>query len=410
MNGRIWDYLAPARWPEAFASLENSWDEFWQINFANLQYGQLKMAIGWGILILGLVIFKISWIIFQRRKKFSQKISGFSIPRAEQRGWTAKLIYAGPRFLLITVFLAMLTALAEPFLINLKEEIKYVETRTRVDLRDVSGSMEATFEQTGKIKAQVAAEAHLKFLEKRWGKNDRVSLWVFSVHPYLIEDFSLDDELTYFLAFDAPWEMCGSADRISSSLPAESLRILKHRKISGEGGTELAPALRAIIRQFDEDEARQRQAGIFSRETKRAILIISDAEIADFQSAAEQFSELPKRKIAAYLIWIGQIGQVEPVPPVPDENGAEDGVPASGGGSLFGLIEKSGGKIFPVADARSLDRAYAEIDKLEKVRTEIRRRSFQVPLFSSFIFIGIISLTGVIFLGLLIEFFSGEYP
>ena len=117
----------------------------------------------------------------------------------------AKAFYSVPKLLLALAVVALLVAVSDPFLTATEEVTGDVESRVRIDLVDTSLSMAWDFPPLEKSRAGVAREAHLEFLEMRRGKNDRVSLWVFSSYPYMIDDFVVDDDLYYFQVMDAPY-------------------------------------------------------------------------------------------------------------------------------------------------------------------------------------------------------------
>ena len=89
----------------------------------------------------------------------------------------------------------LLVAMADPYLTATEEVAGDMESRVRIDLVDTSLSMAWEFPDTNKSKAEVARDAHLEFLDMRRDKNDRVSLWLFSTYPYMVDDFVMDDEL-----------------------------------------------------------------------------------------------------------------------------------------------------------------------------------------------------------------------
>ena len=105
-------------------------------------------------------------------------------------------------------------------------------------------------------------------------KNDRVSLWLFSSFPYMVDDFVLDDELYYFQVMEAPYatvkilapQSGTSLDRLF--VPPDKVRI-----IPNEGNTNINLALRSVIRHFDQDQI----SGSGQIDMHRALLIITDA-------------------------------------------------------------------------------------------------------------------------------------
>ena len=157
------------------------------------------------------------------------------------------VLYNAPKLLLALALTAVMVALADPFLTATQEVTGDVESRVRIDLVDTSLSMAWEFPDTGKSRAQVAREAHLRFLEMRRDKNDRVSLWVFSSYPYMVDDFVLDDELYYFQVMEAPYATVKIlAPQSGTSLDRLFVPDDKVRIIPSEGNTNINLALQTV--------------------------------------------------------------------------------------------------------------------------------------------------------------------
>jgi hypothetical protein len=242
------------------------------------------------------------------------------------------------------------------------------------------------FPGTGKSKAEVARDAHLEFLEMRKGKNDRVSLWLFSTYPYTVDDFVVDDELYYFQVYDAPYVTTQRVDK-AMVVPLDKVRI-----IAAEGDTNIVRPLEAIIRYFDRD-TREVADG---ENQNRALLILTDAAVDEYPDA--QFQELRKRNIVPYIIFINTgdlrtAGTLQPTTP-----------------RLVEQIRDYGGNYFDVTDTDSLARAYQAIDEREVVRVEVKHRALRVPIYARFLLVGIVALLMAIPLGLISEVFWGTDP
>ena len=115
------------------------------------------------------------------------------------------MLYNVPKALLALAVAGVSVALADPFLMATDEVQREVESRVRIDLVDTSLSMAWEFSNAGRSRAEIAREAHLRFLDMRREKGDRVSLWLFSSYPYMVDDFVFDDEMYYFQVMDAPY-------------------------------------------------------------------------------------------------------------------------------------------------------------------------------------------------------------
>ena len=380
--------------------IQEGWRDLANTDFYQMKFSETELAFKVGVVLFFLILLKMVWILIGRWlgwENYSRKDSGHFISEKNERHFIARFLLAIPTLVLILPLLAVLFAIASPYFPTTKEEKKYIETRTRVELRDVSGSMgSGRFKNTKKSKAEVAMEAHLKFLEMRRGKNDRTAFWLFSDNPYPVqENFIVDDELYYLKVYDAPWELgsvnYNGTEDLWTTYPIPYDRYLY---VPGQGGTQLSATLGVAIRIFDADAKKQKLSPYSN--TGRAILIITDAAIADFDETKTDFEELSKRKIRPYIIFID------------DSNGEDSENQLSNIPDLLKEVVSRGGKFFPVSDEDALNRAYQEIDKLEKTRVEIVKKSFKIPAFQKFIFMAIIALIIIIPVGLLTKLLN--YP
>ena len=187
------------------------------VDFAGTDFGQVHYGDpGTARVLAAIVILAIALATLRRwrRPRAHWRLhSGHAIDPAHRRRAWRRVVYALPKMALGVAMALLIVAAAQPFLASTEQFAGSMDSRLRVDLIDVSGSMGWQFPGTLASKAQVARDAYLKFLEMRRGKNDRVSLWLFSSHPYMIDDFVTDDELYHFEASDAPYLMTQALDR-----------------------------------------------------------------------------------------------------------------------------------------------------------------------------------------------------
>ena len=142
-------------------------------------------------------------------------------------------------------------------------------------------------------------EAHLRFVEMRQEKNDRVSLWLFSSYPYMVDDFVLDDEMYFFQVMEAPYVTVKIlAPQSGTSLDSLFVPPDKVRIIPNEGNTNINLALQSVIRHFDQDQA----TGGGRIDMHRAILIITDAGVDEMPE--NEFAQLSARNVVPYVIYI----------------------------------------------------------------------------------------------------------
>lgn len=413
--------------PSILELLKSGWRDFVGTDFSQMNYSNPKLAVWIGVILAFLIVTKLLFVLFGRNK-YARADSGHLIYWKHGRGLLPRFIMALPVFSLVVTLVAVLIAVSGPFFTSTKDEKKYIETRTRVDVQDVSGSMasisgDILSEGGYKTKAEVSMNAHLKFLEMRRGKKDRTSFWIFSDHAFLKQDFTVDDDLFYFQVYDAPWEL-GTNPRDAfdwSAIPFSYYSKSRYQQIAGEGGTEMSSVLRAVVKQFDEDDARQKQSPYYKAPAGRALLILTDAEISDFEAAKKEIEALKVRRVIVYIILIrDRPPQNPPSNPSPDpyadpnpsggdiEYQGQPQASATPTNPILDEIVRQGGRFFPVSDESSLINAYREIDSLEKVKTEIEKKIFKVPVFYKFVFIGIISL--LVIISGLIAVYILEYP
>ncbi len=365
---------------------------FRDTNFDLVRFNSLGLAFGAGLFVAIALVYKLLW----GRNRFSHVVSGHRIPEEYRQGKLVKMVLLIPKILLVAAVFFLLVSLANPYLPRTTIE-KLVESRERIDLVDASSSKGWEFEHTGKAAGQLGREAFIKFLNMRKGQNDRVSLWLFSASPHILEDFIIDDDIYIMEAEDAPYVMVDSANPglpendesdnfVDIIAPRDRVQI-----ISGEGGTNLNPALDAIIKYFDERGNKSIK--------HKALLIETDAAVeADAES---QLKQLQKRNIKVYLLHIK-----------PNELGE------SKFGNLNGIrnaellkkeVQQYGGKVYDIMDSRSLGNAYRDIDKLEKAPISLVRHLFKVFVYQRPLMVAFALMVLAIALGLLTEMF-GENP
>lgn len=376
---------------------------FFGLDFNKISYSNHRLATITGLVLLIIIVVKITRNFFGNKN--SQKQSGHEIKNYYKRGLIIQFLNFLPKLFFSLAVSGILLVLAEPFLDIVREEKKVTESRVRVDLRDSSSSMESLFPGSQKSKAQVAAEAHSKFLKMRNNKNDRTSLWLFASYPHMIEDFIIDDELYFNQVEDAPWiSWSGDAGEWFKNNP--NYRIPKERfiTIKGDGGgTNIVLALQAIIKQFDND-------GPSFNELRKSILIISDAEVDQFPLT--ELQELQKRKIIPMVLLIRS--SVDPLPSYYEDDGGVSSMSIAQGSNanvpeFAERIREYGGQYFDIIDENSLKQAFEAVDALEKVKIETTKKVFKINLFQLFLLVTVF-LTFITILTLLLFEPFGTYP
>ena len=372
-------------WSEFMTFLTGGLEDLLATEYASVRYGDVGMGVVLAV-IVGVALVLTAARLLLRRQRHVRSHSGHDIDvKHTKRPWI-RVVHAAPKALIAGALALILVAAADPFLTATEEVSGYVESRVRIDLVDTSGSMAWEFPDTGKSKAEVARDAHLRFLDMRAGKNDRVSLWLFSTYPYMVDDFVMDDELYYFQVWDAPYVTTQRLDK-AMVVPRDKVRI-----IPAEGDTNIIRPLQSIVKAFDQDEA-----GMGGNENvNRAVLIITDAAVDEFPDT--EFAELNRRNIVPYIIYIN----------TSDIRTAMVG--QSSTPRLIEMIREYGGDYFDVTDEDSLTQAYQAIDEREAVRVEMKHRALKVPIYSRFLLVAMAMLAVGIPLGFVSELLWGTSP
>ena len=371
-------------WSELVEFLDNGIRELIATDFAQIRYGDVGMAT-WLAIGVGVALVLTVVRLASKRKRHVRQHSGHVIAIHHRKRLWIRLVHSAPKLLLAVALVLLIVSVADPFLTATEEVSGYVESRVRIDLVDTSGSMAWEFPDTSKSKAEVARDAHLEFLDMRRDKNDRVSLWLFSTYPYMVDDFVMDDELYYYQVWDAPYVMTQRLDK-AMVVPRDKVRI-----IPAEGDTNIVRPLQDIVKHFDRDEA---AVGRVANQN-RAVLIITDAAVDEFPNA--EFEELNRRNIVPYIIFINTSARAASYlsPTMPQ---------------LVSQIQEYGGDYFDVTDEDSLTKAYQAIDEREAVRMELRHRALKVPIYSRFLLVAMGLLVVGIPMGLVSELLWGTSP
>ena len=378
-------------WAALDLFIRTRFQELVDTDFAQVRYGDTGTAVVFTLIVIAALFVTFARLLFLRRRH-SRQHSGHEVARRHQRGFLVGLAYNIPKIVLGLALIIILVALSDPFVTSTEEVTGNVESRVRIDLVDTSLSMAWEFANSELSRAEVARASHLEFLEMRREKNDRVSLWLFSSYPYMVDDFVIDDELYFFQVMEAPYvtvKILASepgAQRDKYFVPEDKVRI-----IESEGTTNIQLALQSVLRHFDRD------AEIFNRGATehRAVLIITDADVDEIPVA--ELSALNARNIVPYIIYIN----TENVRAT-DEDAA--------GPSLIDSIRDYGGDYFDVSTEDGLQRAYAAIDERETVRVELKHRALRVPIYSRFLLLSLVLMVIGIPAGFIAELIWGTHP
>ena len=379
-------------WTEFVGFIAARAQELVQTEFDQVRYADIGLAYMLSIA-LGLAVMITVARLTLTARRHSRHHSGHVVDPKFHRGRAARILYNAPKLLLVLAVAGVAIALSDPFLTATEEVTGDVESRVRIDLVDTSLSMAWEFARTGLSRAEVAREAHLRFLEMRRDKNDRVSLWLFSSYPYMVDDFVLDDELYFFQVMDAPYVTVKIlAPEPGTTLSEDFVPRDKIRIIPSEGSTDIVQALRAVMKHFDRDAVTVGGLG----DQHRAVLIVTDADVDEIPR--DELAQLQERNIVPYVIYINAGSTATDTPETTE-------VPA-----LVEMTREFGGDYFDVTDQDSLDRAYAAIDEQEAVRVEVSHRAQRVPIYARFLLLSMVFLVLGIPAGFVAELLWGANP
>ena len=367
---------------------------FQNTNFDLVRFESLGLAVGAGLFLLSVLLLKLLW----GRNKFSYMGSGHRIHSKydENRKFFKRMIFLIPKFFLAIATLFLLLSIANPYLPKLKIE-KLIESRERIDLIDVSASRGWQYENTGKSSAEIGRRGFLKFHKMREGQNDRASLWRFSKVPVRVQDFIIDDDIYAMQTEDMPYVVTDPGNWVlPENDPGDHMLDIvvtrdRIKMISGEGSTDLARALDAVIDYFD------RKGDV--RIKQKALLIETDAAIdAD---VSKQLNELRKRRINIYFLYIkpNMVGEMQ----------ANKGKKLINATELRKQVEQRGGRFYDVQSTKSLERAYLDINRLEKAPTSLIRHILKIFIYQRPLMVAFVLMFIAFGLGILTERF-GENP
>ena len=370
------------------ASLANLIFDYLNTDFSRVEYQNFGIAVGIGVALL--MALGLKWW-FGRDRNYRTH-SGHSIKPAMRRGLFSRMVYWLPRLIFAVGTLFFLQALAKPVIPQTKERV-VVNTRDRLELLDVSGSMGLPYKDRGsKISvAEVVRKSHLEFLKMRRGLNDRVSLWVFSNQPYKLEDFIVDDKVYMMQARNAPYVIVDPQYWMMDSLVAPKRT---QRYIQGEGWTDMKKAFDTVLKYLERES--------HGEVNQKAILFITDAGATGDKYPEEQLKDMREKGINLYMLAIRQSPKVADL--------SDTKLELENSRRMFRELSKYGGKYYYVEDAKGLDKIFKEINRLESVETEIIKYGTEIQVQQRPLAVGFAFISVALILGLYTELFLGRHP
>jgi len=300
----------------------------------------------YGLLLIPLLVL---WYVRRHRMITSDVRYSTLLPFAAVKPTFKERLQHSPFILRMVMLAALFTAMARPQTTSHGENI-YSEGIDIVLLLDISGSMLAEDFQPNRIEA--AKEVAQSFIDGR--TNDRIGLVIFAGQSFTQCPMTLDY-------------------RVLKNL----LRQVKPGVV--EDGTAIGMAIAQGVNRLKDSKAKS-----------KVMILLTDGvnnrgEIDPLTASqiAQTFG------IRIYTIGVGTVGEA-PYPVQTPFGIRYQNIPVDvDEKTLQQIAEMTDGKYFRATNNRALKQIYAEIDKLEKTRIEVRAYRSYTELFASWAWIGL---------------------
>jgi len=377
----------------------------------DISFGAIKISDVHVLYVLGSFILLTFFVrlvtINVGRRIFKRMGSGHFIFKKSDPGPARRifrLIVSGLTVVPLAAFLASLAGVYRDV-----NNIEYVQTgfRQQIVLFDNSVSAGWESDEPKKTWADLIREGYSELLNLRTGKNDRISLWVFSSNPYLISDFVTNERYLRDKIFKTPHIFIDPKSiylpgALSSSLlpiPRVIVSGEKMVKIPGEGGTNLAVALDEVTDYLDRKEDERYKHTTF--------IVVTDG--APDGPVESQLQRLEKKNIRLLVLYIRNstydrnLGRS-------DQFGLEAAQKIENAKKFKLDIVKYGGEFYQANDRAELSRIYRRIDDQETIRFNVKINKDKDDFSDNFLRFGVSVLFFAIAIGLLMLVRKGTSP
>ncbi|OGN12254.1 MAG: hypothetical protein A3C71_03125 [Candidatus Yanofskybacteria bacterium RIFCSPHIGHO2_02_FULL_43_15c] len=349
-------------------------------------------------------LLKIGWCWYGGQRAGYYEHSGFSIDQGNKPGGNKPGLGYKILSSISVVFLLggtgwVFIAMADPYTVHVLET-KIEQFQEIAYLKDTSTSTGWRYKGTNFARAEIMQEFLLKLMASRQNKKDRSFYLVFAWKPYLIADFTTDQESLLFSAAIGP--LVYTDEDAPKMWPGKF--ILKphddYIPVPFEGGTDLEMGLQAVVKTFDDKGDKKISEAIKKNPNlrRRSVIILTDG--ASETDPEPQLKELKKRSIVPYLVFLDPDREAEILLHGP--NSTQIKVVDS----LLRQIKRYGGQSFLATDWDSLDQIREKLDQLyglnatanASVKTNIfEQHIYRLPLTASLLFLVLGLLTRLIF-------------
>lgn len=228
------------------------------LDWGNIEFDSIQVVYVLSLVILLVLLLKFLFVMIGRHRSY-RKSSGHFIFETRQVGPAERVTSLIMPAMVIIPLAAFLIVLAGA---NKKiNNVEYIQTEFRQQMVLIDSSISVGWESdiSSKSWAEIMRDGYGELLSLRAAKKDRVSVWIFANQPWMVSDFITDTRYLRDRIFKAPYVLIdpnsfylpGSKSYFPWPYPKVILPEDKIMKISGEGGTNLALALREMIKYFD---------------------------------------------------------------------------------------------------------------------------------------------------------------
>ncbi len=386
------------------------------LQIKDLEFDNLEIVCFLIAGILSILIFKFILVIFGHRKHH-RKISGHGTLKVYGIGLFKRLLRFVVPSLLVIPLAAFLMALAGGHKNISSVEFVQSEFRQQMVLLDCSVSIGWESNQPKKAWAELLRDGYIELLKLRASKKDRVSLWIFSQKPYLITDFVNDTDFLRDKVLKAPYVLIDpgtykngySPQAVNDSrfppLPRVILPEDKLKQLPGEGGTNLATALREMINYLDR-EIQDNKAN----KVNTTFIVVTDG--APDLPVDQELMLLKKKQIKLLVLYMHNStydSYLEKNGPI-HSFGIEAAKKSEQAKKFQADVKKYGGRFYVAANAKEVTDMYRQIDEQEAVKYTQKIHKDRQDFSESFLMFGTSSLFFIIIIGLFFSIRKGTSP
>ena len=354
---------------------------FFETDWRLVEFKQEYFATRAAIALLAALFIKILWPYFSGRIRKGEshlKHSGYLITAKDKPDFTITVLGCIPQYLLISAIVLLLIAIADPYTTS-SRQTQFTEAREIGYLKDTSASMGWRFKNSKQVRGEIIQDFLLQLVADRKDKKDRAAYVIFASNPWLIADFTNDNDSLLFSIYHGP---IVTADPSTPQLFPDIFLLKEFTKIPFGGDTNLFLGLQAMVKLFETRGDKKISEAIARNPSikRRSVVIITDG--ASEEDPEPQFKELEKRGIVPYLVFLDPPRDIETK--LWGEGSPKIKLPEQ----LLKQVRTYGGDYWLATDQYALSKIKERLDILHGsiARTEdhiIENRIYRLPLMVS---------------------------